>query len=200
MDELIEKIKADAKENYIPIVRDLTIAKINEILKKESYKKVLEIGTATGYSSLLMLRENKDIKILTVEKDEERFEKAVKNFRQANMQNRVTAVLEDAINELARLCEEGEKFDFIFLDGPKGQYINYLPYLIKLINKSGTIFADNTLLGGLINQRQITHKHRAMVNKMKLFIEAVEKDGRLEFQKYDIDDGFMIIKLKNSTD
>lgn len=201
MNELIEKIKIHAKENYIPIVRDKTIKVINELLHHENSKTVLEIGTATGYSSLMMLLSNEKIAITTIEKDEVRYKMAKENFKVAGVEKRVKAILGDAYEEIKALEQEKAKFDFIFLDGPKGQYIRYYPILVRLLKSEGIIFADNVLLGGLLNdKKEVTHKNRSMVNNMKLFIKTIKEDTRFDTKEFDIDDGFLICKLKKSTD
>ncbi len=201
MNRLIEKIKVHAKENYIPIVRDRTIQTINEILRHENSKKVLEIGTATGYSTLMMLLSNENLYVTTIEKDEVRYKLAEENFREAGVEKRVKLILGDAYQQIEALKNDKEKFDFIFLDGPKGQYIRYFPILCDLLNEGGIIFADNVLLGGLLNdKKEVTHKNRSMVNNMKMFIKTVEEDKRFITKEFDIDDGFVVSKLKKSTD
>ena len=201
MNDLIARIKNHAKENYIPIVRDKTIDTINKIIKHENIKTVLEIGTATGYSSLMMLLSNEELLVTTIEKDQVRFKMAMENFKVAGVEKRVNPILGDAYDEIEHLSDESYKFDFIFLDGPKGQYIRYYPMLVNLLNHGGIIFADNVLLGGLLNdKKEVTHKNRSMVNNMKSFIKSIEEDSRFITQEFDIDDGFLICKLKKSTD
>lgn len=193
---MIEKLKEYALENYIPIVRDETSLKLIEECKKLKPKNILEIGTAIGYSGLLML-ENCDATLYTIEKNEERFKEAEHTFKECKFSNRVKQFLGDAYNVLQELSKDSLKFDLIFLDGPKGQYIKYLPYLKSMLNIGGEIFADNVLMHGLIeNYDQVTHKNRTMVRNMKKFNETILGDEDFTSQMYEIEDGF-IIAYKN---
>ena len=167
----LEQLKIYAKENHIPIVRDKTLEKLLEISRKEDVKKILEIGTAVGYST------------------KQNIEKAG-YLRQTRLFN------QDALETLQDLVKSGEKFDLVFLDGAKGQYIKYLPYLKQMLNKKGIIFADNINLLGYVNSDFVPHKHRSMVNNMKKFIEALKNDSELVTTFYNIDDGFSISQKK----
>ncbi len=201
LDKFIKELSIYAHENFIPIVRENTLQKLLEVLKKENYKNLLEIGTAIGYSGIRMLAENSKFILTTIEKDEKRYLEAKANFQNTNLNDRVELILGDAEKELKILLDNGRKFDFIFLDGPKGQYIRYLPTLKKLLNKGGTLFADNVLLGGLIkDESRVNHKNRTMFNRMKEFVNTILNDNDFDSQIYEIDDGFIIGKLKNSID
>ena len=204
MDKIENKIKelrVFAKNNFVPIVRDDTISKICSIIKEKEYSNLLEIGTAIGYSAICMLTCNTNAKITTIEKNKQRFEEAVKNFESVDLSDRVNPICGDALEELRRLVVEKKKFDFIFLDGPKGQYINYLPLLKKLMTDNATLFADNILLGGLIkNESLVNHKNRTMFTNMKKFLKEIENDSDFQTQIFEIDDGFSISMIKNSAE
>ena len=197
MKDNMEEIKQYAKDNYIPIVRDNTAKKLIEICKSASVKSILEIGTAIGYSGLLMLN-NSNANLYTIEKDKDRAFLAKENFSKYCLNKRVTLVINDAEDELIKLIKLNKKFDLIFLDGAKGQYIKYYQSLKSLLNPSGILFADNIYLHGLVNSDQpIKHKHRTMVNNLRKFISQLESDNSFETNFYDIDDGFSISILKN---
>lgn len=188
----MEKLKQYALNNYIPIVRDNTaqclIMKCNEIKPK----KILEIGTAIGYSALLMLK-SCDGEVYTIEKNQERFNEAKENFKKFCVQNRVRMFLGDAIEVLEKLEKAGEKFDLIFLDGPKGQYIKYFPFIKAMLNQKGVLFADNILVHGLVkDEEKVTHKNRTMVRNMKAFVDNLLNDTDFETKIYEIDDGYSI--------
>jgi predicted O-methyltransferase YrrM len=196
IDQILTEMKSYAKENYVPIVRDKTLEKIIEILRENHYLKVFEIGTAIGYSTISMLA-NFDGEITSVEKDKIRYSSACENIEKAGFSSRATLIQGDAKDIIEKLCENGEKFDFIFLDGPKGQYIRYLPNLKILLKSGGTLFADNILLGGLIeNEQKVTHKNRAMVSNMKAFLTQLKSDEDFVTEIFKIDDGFSISRLK----
>ncbi len=201
IEEVLKKLKEEAKENFVPIVRDNTINKIVSLLNKKKCKDILEIGTAIGYSGIIMLLQNDKSFLTTIEKNEKRYKEAQQNFLKTGLNDRTTLILGDALEEIAKLKVKGQKFDFIFLDGPKGQYIKYLPYLKTLLKGGGILFADNILLGGLLkDQKKVTHKNRTMFNNMKAFLSDIQKDNDFETTLYDIDDGFLIAILKKSAD
>lgn len=192
----MDEIKAYAKANYIPIVRDQTAKRLTELCQSLSPSKILEIGTAIGYSGILMLK-SCNAKLHTIEKDEERAEKAKENFQKYAVSDRVIFYLDDAQKVIEELCSKNEKFDLIFLDGAKGQYIKYYPFLKKLLNGGGILFTDNIYLHGFVQaDGKVPHKHRSMVVNLRKFIDTLSQDSDFETQFYDIDDGFSISKLK----
>lgn len=192
--EIISKIKTKAKENFVPIVRDKTLEMLIDACKECGANKVLEIGTATGYSGLNFLT-LENLHLTTIEKNIERYTEAKSNFDDAGVGERVTQILGDAGEELEKLTNLGSQFDFIFLDGPKGQYLHYLPKLEKLLAGGGVLFADNILLGGLMtDESRVNHKNRTMVRNMKIFLEKISTSEELETSIYEIDDGFAICK------
>lgn len=194
-------MRAFAKRNYIPIVRDKTIMAVAEIIEKENYKNFLEIGTAIGYSGIIMLSSQKGAKLTSIEKNESRYNEALKNFKNIGLDTDVNLILGDAGEKLQELEKSGQKFDFIFLDGPKGQYISYYPHLKNMLSENGTIFADNVLLGGLIkNAEKVTHKNRTMTVKMQKFIDTIMADEDFDANLNELDDGFIVAKLKKSTE
>ncbi len=196
LEKEINNIKSLALENYVPIVRDKTLAFICDILKEENCQNILEIGTAVGYSGINMLL-SCNARLTTIEKDENRFNEAKKNFEKLGLTYRVTQILDDALNALVKFQNSTIKFDFIFLDGPKGQYIKYLPLLKNILKGGGTLFADNVMLGGLVeDEAKVTHKNRAMVQNMKTFNHQLLSDDDFESTLYRVDDGFIVAKYK----
>lgn len=192
----MDKIRQYAKENYIPIIRDETAVYLVKVVKEKNPQNILEIGTAIGYSGLLML-ENSKANLWTIEKDEKRCEMAKENFNRFNMQNRVKIFNDDASNVLEELVKEDTKFDMVFLDGPKGQYRRYYPLIKQLLQKQGVLFTDNVYLQGLVKQTgTIPHKHRSMVRNLKEFLVELQQDQDFETTIYDIDDGFSISYFK----
>lgn len=188
----MKEIKAEAKQNYIPIVRDETAKKLEEICVQYQPNKILEIGTAIGYSGIKMLK-NCNAVLYTIEKDEKRAIVAKENFNKYNVSERVIQFVDDAQKTIEILLEQNEKFDLIFLDGAKGQYIKYYPILKNLLISGGILFCDNIYLQGMVKQEgKVPHKHRSMVNNLRKFIEALKMDKDLDTKFYDIDDGFSI--------
>ena len=191
----LEEIANRARKGYIPIIRDNTAQALINVCKEKSPKKILEIGTAIGYSGLLMLQ-NCQAYLYTIEKDEQRLAEAEKNFKLFGQEARVKLILDDALIALEKLCNDNEKFDLIFLDGAKGQYIKYYPLIKKLLNHDGILFTDNIYMHGMVKRKKkIAHKHRSMVVNLRKYIELLKNDKDFTTNFYDIDDGYSISKL-----
>lgn len=193
----MEDIIKQAIENHIPIVRSKTLEFLKKVCKENSIETILEIGTATGYSGIEMLKSAKEgARLVTIEKDENRVMLAKDNFQKMGVLAQVTIINDDAFLALNKLKDDNKKFDLIFLDGPKGQYFKYFSIIKQLMNNNAILFSDNLNLLGLINLEKIPHKHRSMVNNMKKFINALKNDNELITEFYDIDDGFSISKKR----
>ena len=194
--EIIGCIKKDAKENFVPIVREETLQILKKTVSEAERKNILEIGTATGYSGLNMLSCT-NARLTTLEKNEERFASAKENFKKAGVEDRVECILGDAQSSLEKLAQQGRKFDFVFLDGPKGQYMRYFPLIKQLLIGGGVLFADNVGVLGMVGHLEtVTHKNRTMVRNMQTFLDTIRADEEFETQIYNIDDGFLIAKKK----
>ena len=193
---MFEEIEIYAKENFIPIIRPKSRQILMDEVKKASPSKILEIGSAIGYSGLCMLFAS-SASLVTIEKDEERAAMARQNFERYNVAERVQLINDDALKVLTNLAEEGSQFDVVFLDGPKGQYHKYLPLLTKLLVKGGTLFADNVSVMGLVDSTEpIAHKHRTMVVNMRKFLSDVSSSTQFESQILKVEDGILIAKRK----
>ena len=193
---MFEEIENYAKENFIPIIRPKSREILMAEVKKLSPSKILEIGSAIGYSGLCMLFAS-SASLVTIEKDEERATMARQNFERYNVSKRVQLINDDALKVLTNLAEEEAKFDFVFLDGPKGQYHKYLPLISKLLVKGGTLVADNISVMGLVDSTEpIAHKHRTMVVNMRKFLSEVTSSSQFESRILKIEDGILIAKRK----
>lgn len=193
---MFEEIENYAKENFIPIIRPKSREILMAEVKKLSPSKILEIGSAIGYSGLCMLFAS-SASLVTIEKDEERVTMARQNFERYNVAKRVQLINDDALKILTNLAEEEAKFDFVFLDGPKGQYHKYLPLISKLLVKGGTLVADNISVMGLVDSTEpIAHKHRTMVVNMRKFLSEVTSSSQFESRILKIEDGILIAKRK----
>ncbi len=195
--DFLQELKNYALEKRVPIIRDKSAFFLQEQIKLAKAKNILEIGTAVGYSTCLMLEANTDANITTIELKEASYKIALEVFVGMGVENQVEACNGDAIECLKVFAQEGRKFDFIFLDGPKGQYIKYLPYCKQMLESGGIIFADNVYLHGMVLQQEpIKHKHRAMVNNLRKFLYDITHDEELETTIYELEDGIAIIKKK----
>lgn len=182
----LQEFREWAINNKIPIVREQTEKLLIDKIKEINPKKILEIGTAVGYSGTIMLK-NSNAVLTTLEIDEERFELAKEKFKEFEVENRVRQVLGDAKEYLK---ETQEKFDFIFLDGPKSHYIEYLENLTEMLNTNGAIFADNVLFRGLVlSEEEPPKKYRTIVRNLRKFLKQLEKSEKLSTKIYEIEDG-----------
>ncbi len=193
----LHQLQEYAHENYVPIIRDESARFLQEQIALLKPERILEIGTAIGYSSTLMAKASPNSKITTIEINEDSYKMALETFKNNNISSKVEAILADARKVLQNFVEDNRKFDFIFLDGPKGQYINYLPLCKQLLEKGGVLFADNVFLHGWVKSTEtIKHKHRAMVMNLRKYLEAITNDNQLETVIYEIEDGIAVSKKK----
>lgn len=195
----MKNILAYARENHIPVLLDDTAKLLFSKINNQKPKNVLEIGTAIGYSGTLILNAS-NCKLTTIEKDEASFNLAKHHFEKFGLTNRVNQILGDALEELNNLVKLNKKFDFIFLDGPKGQYIKYLPILKQLINNSGVLFADNVFFKRMIFiEGTIPHRKRTIVVNLRKFLETVKTDNNFyNVEILDVGDGVLIANYKEN--
>ena len=193
----IEEIRAEAKRNYIPIIKRDTENFLKFVLKMQNPGSILEIGCAVGYSAAVML-ENSDADIVTVEKMPERVEEAKRNIKYANFESRVSILEGDAGEILKSLADKGEKFDFIFMDAAKAQYITWLPMVKKLLKESGMIFSDNCLQEGDLAESSfaIRKRDKTIHNRMREYIYLLLHDETLESWIFSIGDGVLLSRSR----
>ena len=190
---MLKEIKEYARASWIPVILDDSLKYIEEeILKGKKLNKILEIGTAIGYSSICFskfLTENG--KIDTIEIDKQRIMIAKVNTDMMGVSDKINIIEGDALKVIKKL---DDKYDFIFIDGPKSHYIEYLPICLNLLQKDGVIIADNILYKGMVTGNYTDHKQRTAVNRLRQFIDMVENDTSLTHKLVDVGDGLMIIQ------
>ena len=193
----IEEIRAEAKRNYIPIIKRDTENFLKFILKMQNPGSILEIGCAVGYSAAVML-ENSDADIVTVEKMPERVEEAKRNIKYADFESRASILEGDAGEILKSLADKGEKFDFIFMDAAKAQYITWLPIVKKLLKESGMIFSDNCLQEGDLAESSfaIRKRDKTIHKRMREYIYLLLHDETLESWIFSIGDGVLLSRSR----
>lgn len=187
INELIEKSRAQK----IPVIRDDSARLLIDLIKSKRPKRILEIGTAVGCSGILMLNEAPEATLVTVENDPDRHEQALRNFNEFGYAGRVKAILDDCTAVVRYL--EG-KYDLIFLDGPKGQYPDMLPYLLPLLSENGAMFVDDVSFFGAVNGNEIPpHKNRTIIMELRRFRAMLESDKTLRCEYFDTEDGSLIV-------
>lgn len=187
------KIFADfCQQNYCPISRPQTAQILAQQVKHLNPKNILEIGTAIGYSGSVML-DNSNANLTTIEKSEEMFNQATKNFKELGLNSRVNLILDDALNALQTLVSHNKTYEFVFLDGPKAQYIKYIPYIEKLLCKNGVLVADDVMFFGYVkNPESAPKKNKSIVNKLIEFLQYLKQNKKFKTEILDVEDGVAI--------
>ena len=199
-DRDLKKIEKFARINYIPVLLEDTAKLLGKVVKLYEPKNILEIGTAIGYSGTIMLKSSKESQLTTIELDEKNYKMAEENFKNFNLSDRVTQLSGDAYVIMEELATAFQKYDFIFLDGPKGQYIKYLPIIKRLLNDGGILFADNVLYKGMVKSQEfIPHKKRTIVVNLRRFLDAIQSDIDFACELRETGDGVMIAKKVSSS-
>lgn len=196
----ISKIKTNAKDYGIPIIRSKSHEYLENLVKKEQPKRILEIGTAVGYSGITMLQASPGATLVTIEHNPDVIKQANKNFAKQGLKNRVNIIYGDCLVELAKMVASKEfdgHFDFIFLDGPKAQYDMMLNSLVMLLAPNGTFVADNVLFRGYVNGETTapTKRYKTIIKRLNEFIENCKNHQKLtNFKLETIEDGIVFAK------
>ena len=190
----LERIKQKALENHIPIIMDETLDVIEKYLESNKPKRMLEIGTAVGYSAICFTEFlDQNGKIDTIERDLERVKEAKENIKKVALENRINIYEGDAVEILPNL---NDKYDVVFIDAAKGKYPFFLKEALRLINKNGIIFADNILYKGYVMSNYNKHKQRTAVRNLREYIKEVSENPSLETKILEVGDGLAISKIK----
>lgn len=192
-DEELEKVKQKALENHVPIVMDDSLEVIKEILVKENPKRILEIGTAVGYSASQFAKYAKESVIDTIELNEERYNEAKENIKNIGIEDRINIYLGNAVEILPTL---NEKYDVIFIDANKGKYPVFLQEAIRLSKKGSIIIADNILYKGYVMSDYNNHKQRTAVRHLREYIKETEENQKLDTKILGVGDGLAISIVK----
>jgi len=183
-----------ADKNFVPVLLPESTAFLRQIIELYGPKKILEIGTAIGYSGLIMLS-NSSANLYTIEIDEQLATKAKEEFSKHGFADRVKLFWGDACEIIPVM--QGE-FDFIFVDGPKSRYIEFYPYLKKMLKKGGILFCDNVLFNGMVSgEEEIAQKNNSIVQKLDLFLKTLFGDEDFSSSVLPVGDGISFSIKKN---
>ena len=175
-DSLILEMEDFAHENNVPIVTKEVAEYLKFIVKTHKVKNILEVGTAIGYSGILMAKEivGQDGKLYTIEIDEKRYNQAQENIKKSGLSN-IVSIKGDAVEEIKKI---EENFDFVFIDASKGHYMDFFEDSIKLLNKSGIIFIDNIMFRGYL-YKEYPKRFKTIVKRLDSFIDSLynREDG-----------------------
>ena len=191
-DDLLKIMEQFAIKNNVPIIEPDVAKLVSVITKIKQPKKILEIGTAIGFSTINMKNAAPDAKITTIEIDEDTYNIALSNIEKAGYSNDIKCILgdgEDVINILY------EKFDMIFIDAAKGQYLNYFKKGVDLLEPNGIILSDNVLFRGMVaDEKYIQKRHRkiTIVKRLREYLTYITSQEGLTTSIVPIDDGLAI--------
>ena len=190
--EELLKIKQKALEEHIPIIMDDTLEVIAKILMEKKPEKILEIGTAVGYSAICFseyLKENG--RIDTIERDAQREAEARENIKKVGVEDKIKLYEGDAVEILPTL---NEKYDVVFIDAAKGKYPFFLEQALRMLKDDGIILADNILYKGYVMSDYNKHKQRTAVTHLRQYIKETTENPELETQILEVGDGLAISK------
>ncbi|HIT23149.1 MAG TPA: O-methyltransferase [Candidatus Faecimonas intestinavium] len=191
---LIREMKQYAEVNNVPIMMDEGIDFLTTFILKNHVKNVLEIGTAIGYSAIMMALVDPNLKITTIERDEIRYLEALKNVKAFDLENRITLIYNDAFN-----VKLDEKFDLIFIDAAKAQNIKFFEMFERNLEYRGVIITDNLKFHGLVEKKEeeIKSKNlRSLVRKIKDYIDYLKTNEKYNTEFFEVGDGISVSKRK----
>ncbi len=191
----LKEMENFAKENGVPIVQKETGRFLEFMVNMKKPLKILELGTAIGYSSILMYEASKtNPDIITIERDEKMIKLAKINFEKFNLQDKIKIKEGDCLEILEDLNEE---FDLIFMDAGKGHYNHFLPHCLRLLKEDGIIIADNVLFRGMVPSQELVKRRKiTIVKRMRTYLDMVSNDENLITSVIPMGDGIAITKRR----
>lgn len=191
---MLREIEEYAKINRVPIMQKDGIEYLCNYIREHNVKRILEIGSAIGYSAIKMALVSSDIKITTIEKDEDRYNMAVDNISKFNLEGQIDIILDDALNTKIDL-----EYDLIFIDASKGNNINFFNRYSKNLSKYGIIVTDNLFFHGLVLNEELikTKNQRGIVRKIKEYISFLDNNLEFNTEYISVGDGISISKRNN---
>lgn len=195
MKDKILEMEKYAKDYNIPIIEKDSISYIMQFIKENNIKNILEIGSAIGYSSILMASASEDVKVTTIERDQTRYMECLKNVKACELEKRINVVCQDALE----LNLTDVSYDLIFIDAAKGQYTKFFEKYKYFLNEHGVIISDNIKFHGHVaNKDKITSKNlKQLVDKIENYIEFLKNNEEFETTFLDVGDGLSVSVLKD---
>lgn len=190
----IRVIEEYAKENNVPIMMKDGIEFLTQYIKDNNVKTVLEIGSAIGYSAIKMALVDESIKVTTIERDTSRFNEAVKNIKEFNLENQIEIINADALEYTT-----DKQFDLIFIDAAKAQYIKFFEKYKTNLKQEGTIISDNLDFHGLVKNPELTSNRntKQLVRKINTYIEFLKENKEFKTEFISLGDGIGISKRQS---
>lgn len=191
----LDDIKLYAAKNSIPIMRDGGIEFICNYIREHKIKKILEIGTAIGFSAIEFAQVAADITVTTIELDIDRHIKAKQNIHDSGLDTRINAIHGDALKlDLRDQINQPQLFDMIFIDAAKGQYINFFEKYKENLAPGGVFISDNLSFHGMVEDLTLTHNYSTikLVRKIRKYKDFLQKNKEFSTTFYDYGDGISI--------
>lgn len=190
---MIEKMEQYAHEYKIPIMLPDGIDYLCNYIQNHQIKKILEIGTAIGYSAIKMALVDPEIRITTIEKDKERYQKAIENIKENHLEHQIQVILGDALD-----ISLTDTFELIFIDASKGHSIDFFQKYKANLVQNGTIITDNLSFHGLVEDESlaVTKNQRGLVKKIKNFIAFLDNNPEFNTEYINVGDKISISKRK----
>ena len=194
--EKLEEVKIEARKNHVPILMDESLQLIETILAIKKPTKILEVGTAVGFSAMVFSKYIPDDGVIdTIEIRKETAEKAKQNIKYCNCTKNINVINEDATTYMSKMTND-EMYDVCFIDAAKGQYNVYLEGGLRMLKHGGIIIADNVLFKGRVLSDYNEHRNRTAVNRLRTFIKRIKSDENLISTVLDCGDGVAICYKK----
>lgn len=191
----LKELENFAKENKVPIVQKETAKFLEFMVSMKKPLKILELGTAIGYSSILMYEASKtNPSIITIERSKEMIDLAKQNIERFGLEDKISIKEGDCLEILENLDEE---FDLIFMDAGKGHYNHFLPHCLRLLKEDGLIIADNVLFRGMVPSQELVKRRKiTIVKRMRTYLDMVSNDENLITSVIPMGDGIAITKRR----
>ena len=190
----IRRLEEYAKENNVPIMMKDGIEFLTQYIKENNVKTILEIGSAIGYSAIRMALVDKDIEVTTIERDIDRYNEAVKNIKEFNLEKQIEIINTDALEYTT-----DKQFDLIFIDAAKAQYIKFFEKYKVNLKQDGTIISDNLDFHGLVKNPELTSNRNTLqlVRKINTYIEFLKENKKFKTEFISLGDGIGISKRQS---
>ncbi|OOM81472.1 putative O-methyltransferase [Clostridium puniceum] len=192
---ILKEIEDFARGNGVPIVQKETGVFLEFMTSMKKPKRILELGTAVGFSSILMYQASgTEPEIITIERDEKMIELATLNLNKFNLSHKIKIEQGDCLEVLEKL---NEPFDLIFMDAGKGHYNHFLPHCLRLLKEEGIIVADNVLFRGMVASEELVKRRKiTIVKRMRTYLELVTQDKNLITSVIPMGDGIAVTKRR----
>ncbi|MGL4730476.1 MAG: O-methyltransferase [Clostridium sp.] len=196
---ILKEMHDYAIENKVPIIQKEGAKFLQFMVNMKKPKKILELGTAIGYSSILMnLASGGSCDITTIERDENMISIASENIEKYGLKDRITILSGDCLEVLEKLDDE---YDMIFMDAGKGHYNHFLPHCLRLLAKDGVIVADNVLFRGMVATDELVKRRKiTIVKRMRTYLDMVSSDENLVTTVIPMGDGIALTVRRNEND